>query len=151
LRWDGHRQLVEPQTTDHGIKKQNTTAFITKSRRHLMRTAFDFPKESLNDIVGANRLPMVFGKRIEGQACLQISLQAGNRRWVDALIFFDEGCDCLIRLVPGFLIKQRFSLRFHLLTLLLRHRTQDILHFVDDTTWSLGLHTFDTNPLSMIK
>ena len=62
-----HRQPVELQTANDGIEQQQTALLITKSRGHFMRTALDFLKESLHDIVGPDRLPMLFGKGIKGQ------------------------------------------------------------------------------------
>ena len=52
-----------------------------------MRTTFDLPEQPLHDIVGPNRLPMIFRKRVEGQTGFQIALQALDRRGVDLLVF----------------------------------------------------------------
>ncbi len=61
-----------------------------------MRTAFDFPEESLHDIVGPNRLPMLLWKRVKGQTRLQITLQTLDRTRIDLLVFLDEGGHGLI-------------------------------------------------------
>jgi hypothetical protein len=36
-----------------------------------MRAALDFPEELLNDIIGADRLPVLLGKGIKGQTRFQ--------------------------------------------------------------------------------
>jgi hypothetical protein len=60
---------------------------------------------------------MLFGKRVEGQAGLQVSLQARDSRRVDAEVLLDKGGHCLIRTLAIFLIEQGFQFRPELLLL----------------------------------
>ena len=48
-----------------------------------MRATLDLTKEPLHDIVGANRLPVLLGKRVESQTGLQIALQARDGAGID--------------------------------------------------------------------
>ena len=79
----GLRELVEFETANDCIEEQQTTLLVAKSRGHFMRAAFDLTEQQLYDIVGANRLPMLLWKRIEGQTGLQIALQALNGTGID--------------------------------------------------------------------
>ncbi len=56
-----------------------------------MGATLDFADESLHDIVGATRLPMLRRLRVEGQTRLQVALQALDGRGIDSLVFLDEG------------------------------------------------------------
>ena len=77
------------QAADDRIKQQETTPFVTKSRGHFVRAALDLAKKPFDHIGGADRFPMLLGKRIEGQTGLQITLQARDRGRIDLLIFFE--------------------------------------------------------------
>ena len=66
-----HRDFLEVQTTNDGIEEEQTTVLSAKRRRHLVRAALDFPEELLNDIIGADRLPVLLGKGIKGQTRFQ--------------------------------------------------------------------------------
>ncbi len=61
-----------------------------------MRATLDLTEEPLHHIVGANRLPVLLWKRVEGQTGLQIALQARNGAGIHLLIFLDEGRYSLI-------------------------------------------------------
>lgn len=65
-----------------------------------MTAFFDFPKQALNDIGSTDGLPVRLGKGIEGQARLQIALQAVHRRGVKRLELLTEGSRFLVGLTP---------------------------------------------------
>ena len=94
------------QTADDRVKQQYPAPFVAKSRRHRVRTALDFPEEPLHDIVGANGLPMLLGKGVEGQTGLEIALQTRICRWIDGSALFNKGCYGLISRLPILLIEQ---------------------------------------------
>ncbi len=94
------------RTADDRVKQQYLTPFNAKSRRHRVRTALDSPEEPLHDIVGANGLPMLRGRGVEGQTGLQIALQTRIRRWIDGSVLFNKGCHGLLSRLPILLIEQ---------------------------------------------
>ena len=108
-----------------------------------MRTALDFPEKALHDIVGADRLPMLFGKGVEGQTRLQIALQTRDRRWIDGSVLFTKGCHGLISRLPILLIEQGFQLWFELLLLLGGHVAEPRCpscapHSADEPRWEIS-------------
>jgi hypothetical protein len=52
------------QTTDDGVKQQDTTPSVVKSRSHFVRAPFDLSKEPLEHVVGANGLPVLLGEGV---------------------------------------------------------------------------------------
>lgn len=138
FRCGWHRELVERETANDGIEKQHTAPLVAKSGRHLVGTTLDFSEKSLDDIVGAKRLPVLFGKRVEGQAGVEIALQTLDGRWIDVLILLDEGSHRLIRLCSPFLRKQGFQFRFDLVALFGRNITEHVFHRVHHTALPFG-------------
>ena len=136
FRCDWHRQPVELQTANDGIEEQQTTPFVAEGRRHFMRTTFDLPEEPLHDIVGANRLPMVFRKRVEGQTGLQIARHPLDGRGIDQLVFLDEGGHGLVSGLSILLVEHSSHLRFDLVLLLVWDVAEHIVHLVHHTPLS---------------
>src|SRR5581483_6329711 len=95
LRCRWHGKLVERETANDGGEKQHAAPLVAKRGSHLVRATFDLPKESFDHILGANRLPVLFGERIESQAGIEIALQALDGRRINGLIFLDKSSDCL--------------------------------------------------------
>jgi hypothetical protein len=117
LRCSWHRQLVELQTANDGIEKEQTTLFIAKGSCHLMGTAFDFAEKPLHHVISANRLPVLLGKSIESQTGIQITLEALDSTWIDLLVFLNESGHGLISGLTIFLIEQSPQFRFDLFLL----------------------------------
>jgi len=57
---------VKLQTPDDGVKQQDTPAFGAKGGSHLVRASLDFFKKPLNDMVSADRLPVLTRESIQG-------------------------------------------------------------------------------------
>jgi hypothetical protein len=93
----------------------------------------DFAKEPLNDIGRPDRLPMRFGKSVESQTGLQVTLQTGYRSRINWLIFGDERGHLLVSLLTAVLVEDRFEFRRNLVALFSRDVAQDVVHFVFDT------------------
>ena len=98
-----------------------------------MRAALDFSKEPFEDVVGADGLLVFLRIGIQGQAGLQITLQARNGGRIDFLVFVDESSHSLISGLPILLVEQGFQLRFDLLLLFIGNRTEDVVHLVNHT------------------
>ncbi len=98
-----------------------------------MRTTRDFSKEPLDDIVGADRLPVFFWIGIKGQADLHIALQACHGGRIDCSILLNQRGHGLISSLPIFLLEQGFHFRFELFLLLGRDITEDVIQLVNHT------------------
>ena len=98
-----------------------------------MRATLDFPEKPLDDIIGANGLPVFLWIRIEGQAGLQISLQTSNGRRIHRLILLDKSRHRLISRLPIFLLEQGFQFWLELLLLFRRDIAEHVVHFMNHT------------------
>src|SRR5579883_1962565 len=138
LRYGWHCKLVELETANDGVEKQHAAPLVAKRGSHLVRATFDLPKESFDNIIGANRLPVLFGERIESQAGIEIALQALDGRRINGLIFLDKSSDCLISFCSPSLIKQGFQFWFDLVALFGRDVTEYVFHLVHHTALPFG-------------
>src|SRR5436853_5775403 len=98
-----------------------------------MRTTFDFPEQSFNDIIRSDGLPMLLREAVKGQTRLQIALQALDCPRIDWLILLDKCRHRLISLLSAFLVEQGLQLRFDLLLLFVWNVAEHIVHLVNDT------------------
>ena len=105
---------------------------MTKGGVHLVRTLFDLAKHALQDIGGANGLPMLLGEIIKGQAGGQVTLQAGDSGGISGGIFFTESDHLLFGLLAIILVEDSLEFRFHVRPLGLGNVTEDIVHLVFD-------------------
>lgn len=103
-----------------------------------MAALFDFTKEALDDVVGANKFPMFFGELVEGQTGGQIAAQTIHGGGINPFIFDHEGCRSLFGFFAVVLVEDRLEFGIDLVLLFLGDVAQDILHFVLDTALAFG-------------
>jgi len=114
-----------------------------------MGALLDLAIESLNDIGRADCLPVIRREVIEGQAGLLITPETLDGGGIDALILLTEGGQGLLRTLAWFLVEDGLEFRLNLLSLLLRHVAQDVLHLVLDATLASGVGDLSASAFSI--